>query len=116
MVVDKFVSKQEYVEFCEQENKNILQPKRSILKYIRTNKGQPRGVLIAYRGEDDKVYIGYSLCNTKSDKFNKQIGIRKAVERAVSDDSFNDEWVDKLPHTVVKPLLDMADRAEAYFK
>ena len=40
------------------------------------------GVVVRYR-MNGKLYIGWSLCHLKSDKFNREIGIAKAINRAV---------------------------------
>lgn len=112
--------REDYVEFCKNENKKVLVPGKSLVQYVRTKKGQPKGTMVAYRGDDNKIYVGYSLCNSKVDKFDRQIGMRKAVERALTQDKYDDvtlkNFVDKIPQSVVKPLDAFLERAERFFK
>lgn len=77
--------------------------------------GQPRGMVIAIR-ENDQVHYGYSLLNTKLDRYDKTLGLQIATNRALSPEGF------KLPDTaereqlVVDALARIQDRALKYFK
>lgn len=59
--------------------------KQTILKsYIRnTETNQPRGVAVAIR-QNDEIFYGFSLLNTRMDKFNKTIVLTIATNRALS--------------------------------
>lgn len=105
------LTRDEYVEYCKTQNQLHLKPGNSLIQYIRRKNGQPRGVVVAYKGEDNLIYVGYSLCNTRVDKFDKQIGINKAVTRAAS--SIISE---SLPHSIRKDVENMEDRASRFFK
>jgi hypothetical protein len=90
--------------------------KQTLLKeYIRnTETKQPRGVAIAIRHNDEILY-GFSLLNTKMDKFNKTVGFNIAVNRAMSDGY-------ELPNTpereamVLTAFNRLEKRALKYFK
>lgn len=62
------------------DNKNIIK------QFIRDRKNNPRGIVVAVR-EENGVYYGYSLCNP-IDRFDKKLGIKIAVARALSKDYF----------------------------
>jgi hypothetical protein len=84
-------------------------------EYIRnTETKQPRGVAIAIRHNDEVLY-GFSLLNTKMDRFNKTVGLNIAVNRALSDSY-------ELPNTpereamVLGAFNRLEQRALKYFK
>ena len=60
--------------------------KQTMLKeYIRnTETKQPRGVAVAIR-ENDEVFYGFSLLNTKMDRFDRTVGMNIAINRAKSE-------------------------------
>lgn len=107
-----FKSKEEYSGFCQAINEQIFTPKNNLVQFIRTNKGNPVGVVIAYK-TDNKIYIGWSLCNTKVEKFDKQIGLYQATNRA--DLSENLSNLSVLPHSVRRTVGEMKERANRYF-
>lgn len=54
-------------------------------EYIRDEQTrQPRGIVVSIR-ENDQVLYGYSLLNTKLDKFDKRLGLNIAINRAYSE-------------------------------
>ncbi len=128
------VSRAEYIGECLEKAISILVPGQSLVQYIRKGKNrqpkdkedakrlknrQPRGVLVAYRGADNVVYIGYSLCNTKVDTFNKWIGMRKAIEHTISTNNTEGEvntFIDNTPQSIRKPLDEFIGRAQRFFK
>lgn len=73
--------------------------------------GRRVGVLVAVPYKDDKVRIGWSLCNhSAGDKFNKQFGYNIAVNRAITGS--------KTP--IAKSLIGQAEkfvkRVSSYYK
>lgn len=56
---------------------------RYIFAYIRKN-NQKKGILLGFRNDEDKISIGYSLCHSKKDKFNPEMGFKVALGRAFS--------------------------------
>ncbi len=61
------------------ELKKKYKPEAVLIKYLRDKKGNRIGV-IASTKEDDKIYVGYSLCSPR-DVFCKQLGLKIALER-----------------------------------
>jgi hypothetical protein len=108
--MSEFKNRDEYVNFCKQENQKVLVPGKSLVQYVRNNKGQPRGVVIAFKDNSNQVQLGWSLCN-KRDKFDKQIGLHTAVERAAQQ-----IWWTEVPDTVRKLLHEMRERSFRFFK
>lgn len=74
--------------------------KQKIIKeYIRNpDTKQPRGIAVAVRDNDEVLY-GYSLLNLKLDKFNKELGLTIALNRALSKDGYN------LPDTLEREAI-----------
>ena len=54
-----------------------------IRTYIRDEKNNPRGVAVAVKS-DTGVDYGFSLCNTRLDKWDKKLGISIALARATA--------------------------------
>lgn len=89
---------------------------QTLLKeYIRIeDTKQPRGIVVAIR-VDDEIFYGYSLLNTKLDRFNKALGLQIAINRALSESY-------ALPNTperedlVLKGFERIEKRALKYFK
>lgn len=80
----------------------------NLIKYVRDNKGHPRGVLIA----TSKNCIGFSLCR-KNDKFNKKEGKKIALTRANSEKAHARLLI---PHSIYKEYWEMVERSNRYFK
>ena len=76
-----------------------------LVQYIKNKRGQKIGTVVAL----SKYAIGWSKCNIKLDKFDKNIGIDIAKVRAKESNI--------LPPKVLIPTLNhMKNRAERYFK
>lgn len=91
----------------------IMIPKHTIIQYIRYNNGDPRGVLVAVKFENN-FRIGYSLCN-KKDRFSKDMALKIALGRAYTG---NPNCVIPLgtPHPINKALGEFASRCKKYYK
>lgn len=88
------------------EMKNIL------VSYLRDNKSNPRGVLVALKRQDGTIGINYSFCR-KSDRFQKEIGLKIAMGRAIVN---NDNSFQYCPHEVFKRISEFVKRSSKYYK
>lgn len=105
-------NRKQYAELCKQENQQVLQDKH-LLKYERNKSGQPVGVVIAFKdGDSNVVKLGWSRCNTNAESFDKNIGIKKAISRAVDYRQVDER---DAPYATRKEILDMIDRLNRYF-
>lgn len=85
-----------------------------IREYIRDEKRQPRGIAMAVRLGDEVLY-GYSLLNVKTDKFDKNLGLTIAANRAFSGEYFLPEAPDR-QEMVIEAFKRLQKRAVRYFK
>lgn len=86
-------------------------PKNAILKYYR-EKDQIRGVVLAL----DHTVLGWSLCN-KRDKFDKELAIKIAYERAKSIQKEDYGVVyNKIPRTIQPLFNEIYERSKKYYK
>lgn len=53
-----------------------------LVQYIRKRNGQKKGVLVSLKQSDTDVVIGWSLCNTRVDNFDQNLGLHIACERS----------------------------------
>lgn len=90
--------------------------KQTILKqYIRNAEtNQPRGVVIAVR-QNDEIFYGFSLLNTTLDKFNKEVGLQIAMNRAMSE-SYELPTLPDREAMVLAAFNHLEQRALKYFK
>lgn len=85
-----------------------------LIKYIRNADYSPRGVAVAIRNGQEVSY-GYSLHNP-IDKWDKKLGIKKAIARANAEYGYSLPQVDERHEAVVKAFKDLEKRALRYFK
>ena len=84
-------------------------------EYIRDEvTKQPRGIVVAIR-ENDEVLYGYSLLNTKLDRFDKALGLQIATNRAKSEGYALPETKER-EDLVTAALIRIEGRALKYFK
>lgn len=81
-----------------------------LTNYIKNNKNQKVGFVVAKLDEEGKIIYGWSLCN-KRDKFNRERGLEIALGRMDKKPS----WL-SAPYSVVPHLWKMMDRAKRYYK
>lgn len=90
-----------------------METNKSLIQFVRDSKsGQPRGVVVARKLDDDFAGIGWSYVNKKAgDKFDKSLGIKIANAR-IETDTLSQVPVD------IKHLLDyeFCYRVRKYFK
>jgi len=84
-----------------------------IVQYIRKGKKRiKKGTMVAIPSrEENKIYFGYSLCNLKKDKFNKDFGKAIAIDRAVID---NRPLI--IPLSIQNVFAKFVDRCKKYYK
>jgi hypothetical protein len=101
-----------YTVIQTKPNNNI----QTLLKeFIRDEKTKmPRGIIVAIR-ENDEIRYGYSLQNTKLDKFDKNIGLNIAINRAKSP-SYDLPNTKEREDMVIAGLIRISERALKYFK
>jgi hypothetical protein len=86
--------------------------KHELIEFVRSESGQPIGVVVACSRENNDVGIGWSLCNVKLDKFDKEKALKIARGRANKI-----RYTRKnLPVPVRSTYKKMADRSFKYFK
>ena len=89
-----------------------------IRTYLRTSKGEPKGVLIAKKADDGIVYLGYSLC-CKEDKFVKQKGLTIAmsrIDKAIRSNDYHRHMLSAIPDSLKKILPSFIYKCTKYFK
>lgn len=90
-------------------------PQTLIKEYIRIeDTKQPRGVVVAIR-VGDEIFYGYSLLNTKMDRFSKTLGLQIATNRALSD-SYGLPNTPEREEIVLEAFKRIEARALKYFK
>lgn len=93
---------------------SIPEVNKPIISYIKKGNHKKIGVLIAYK-KNNKVYIGYSLCNNK-DTWDKDFAKELAIRRAGS-------WGEKklpksfpVPASIKNDFNDFISRCNKYYK
>ena len=92
---------------------------RILKQYIRANeregsKGDPVGVMLAsYDQTRDRIVVGWSLCHSHKDVFNKNVGTGIAFDRMRTGQQCH---VDDVPHSIQYQLTDFTTRATKYFQ
>jgi len=94
-------------------------PANTVIKYLRDNKGNPRGVIVAVRLPNGKVSVHYSYCN-KKDKFTKEMALKIALGRAYAVSQLpltdmNDLDFSKIPHQVNREIAAFNQRVQKYY-
>ena len=93
--------------------RNTLVSGKSIVEYVRKKNGQRKGVVVVFRDpSDNQVKFGWSLCNTTMDKFDRHIGLAKAIRRAVT---LHDGVEVEIPHSMVEKVSHVIERADRFF-
>ena len=88
-------------------------PVQTIAKYARDRKGNPIGLVAAFRDTDNKVKIGWSFKH-KLDRFDRNVAWASAVGKARVE---ADRAMDKLlPYALYQIYNEVTERAIRYFK
>lgn len=97
-----------YVRRGKQPSQNIfIKDADGTVTVARQGRKRPQGVIVSYK-QDGRIMIGWSLCR-KTEPFNKIIGLRYAIERAIPLDELKE-----LPICIstCSKTLDAASEAE----
>lgn len=102
---------------------HYIKNQKMIWEYVRDRKNRKVGVVIAYRTGEGNIMLGWSLCD-KKDRFDRIIGLNKAIIRAKYLDLFqkvgNRIWshnmTDNVPHSVTDTFISVSERAKRYYK
>ena len=83
-----------------------------LIEYVRDRHNQKVGVVVACKFEgNDNVVIGHSKANlSRGDKFNKDLGLHIAIDRAISNSTA------PIPSSILDTVNKMKSRAIKYFK
>lgn len=93
-------------------------------KTVRDEYGQPIGVVVAIKLDDNFYGIGWAACNRNLDRYDKKLGEKIACGRAGMTRTLHREILRLnknnlnyvMPRYMVDELLLMADRARRYYK
>lgn len=86
-----------------------------LIRYIRNNKNEPRGVAIALK-VGDGIQYGYSLCHPDKDKWDREKGLLIAKKRAISPDGYKLPEVEDRCSAVLATYKHLSERAVKYFR
>jgi hypothetical protein len=108
-------SREKYVDECVEIVKGSLLPGQNIIEYHRKGQNKRRvGAVVVFRDPTDgQVKFGWSLCNIKQDKFDKNIALAKAVERSVP---LTREGKVEVPSSMLDRITNVLNRAVRFFK
>ena len=85
----------------------------TLIRYIRNKKGQPRGVVVALR-DNNEVCYGYSICNP-IDPWNKHRGLKIATARALARE-YELPKAENTNKLIMEGYANLSKRAVNYFK
>lgn len=108
---DLVMSQNVSVEFVRNYKDSVMS-QNVLIQFIRNHKGVPCGVMAAVKREDGEIHINYSLCNTKLDKFNKELGKQIAIGRAMR----NNDDEQHLPRSLYSVMDKFLQRACRYYQ
>jgi len=106
------LSRSLYLQNLADENHLILSTyARHIIRYKRKANGRRVGTVVAMIDKQGKLFVGSSKCR-KGDKFERHMGINKAIERSVPV-SKRSVKAGKLPLSLLKrTALSMVEQVE----
>lgn len=87
---------------------------RQLIKYLRKDKTkEPKGIIVSFT-EDNKIYVGYSLCS-KRDAWDKELGFKIAINRAYFYGD-NEYQIYPIAQSAKNEFVKMIERSERFFK
>ena len=89
-----------------------MTPQNVLIEFVRDRKKVPFGVLAAVKRENGDIHINYSMCNTKKDKFDRELGKQMAIGRAMR----NDDEGQLLPRSLFRCHDKFKQRVARYYK
>lgn len=110
-----------YKEECKQFVDEFAQHKKLIFTYVRRKDKRKKGIVVGFKSNNN-VMLGVSLCNDR-DKFDKFVGIKKAIQHAVPIteekpedlDGFINNITGQFHHSARSTVFKVARRAVSYF-
>lgn len=101
-------SREEYAKICVQQNRDFLKSvSKSSVQIIKNKHGLNSGVIISFVDALGNSKVGYSQCNLKAEKFDRAIGINKALKRALEVTEISELVALKspvIPHSLIRPI------------
>lgn len=90
-------------------------PAHTLIHYVRDNNGDPRGVIVAVKTNND-VSLGWSYCR-KTDRFTKEMALQIAIGRAMQPGlSFCQYRSCAKPHQIAREFDKFVARCNKYYK
>lgn len=74
-------SRESYIQSCKATIQNLLQQRKLYIYYLRYKDKTPYGVVVGIVNNND-IFVGYSKCNLKDDRWNRYIGIMQAINKS----------------------------------
>lgn len=109
-------SRDAYIKQSKTKVLDFFSKHKFLIYYKRNQHGQKLGVMVAFKDTNGIVYVGASKCNKSAgDKFNKYIGISKAIDGAISC-NLEHKIYRAIPSSMVKDIPAMLSRINRYFK
>lgn len=94
-------------------HKRYIRTAGNVRKLSNNCGGNRVGAFAAVEGEDGNIYIGWSLCQTKLDKFDKNLAVSIAKGRAMRGCT---DPLEILPASIRVKAKAFIRRAERYYK
>lgn len=105
-------SRAEYVSKCKSDAAEYLKRYQPLLRYIRDDRQQPIGVLMAFRSQAGNIHVGVSLAHSNKEKFDRHIGIVKSFKKMQPLDAFNFK---KVHPRIRKDVEQFLERVRRYY-
>ncbi len=110
----------EFVSNCKSQNQRTFLTIKNdsgfpcLIQYCRDKQWRPIGVVVIYKYQG-RLHIGWSLCR-KDDRWNKHVGVYKAISRAeiITDESPG--WSPQVPTSVRSTAQLLFNRATRILK
>lgn len=110
------MEKQSYLDRTRLEVDDFIARYKPLIEYRRDRRNRKVGVVVAYRHpETGDPVVGWSLCHTKLEPFNKAVGLKKAIDRAEPVDPALVAWRYSVPHSMRDAVASMKKRANKFF-
>ena len=108
-------NRNEHIDTCKLLVSEAVKRRAILIHYIRNRKYLPIGVLVGYKNEEGVPNVGWALCNIKKERFNKYIGIAKAMDRAINGVPTDRDGEPLMPESVLKEMDNFIERCDRYF-
>ena len=84
-------------------------------QYVRNAKNDKSGVMVAFK-DGNKCMVGFSFCREKMDEFNKDLGEKIAIGRALKLSDAEAVNEDMIPFYASEQAANFVGRCKKYFK